>query len=96
MHIGTDQATTPHSEAWCFWSTTDSIKREVPSVMAILETAISVVFYWLIALRTGILPPAINQRCRCASSFAQIRSLRKSGFEFIYEGRAKYLEPFNG
>ena len=41
---------------WCFWSTTESIQKDVPSVTAIIETLIAVPLYWWIALQVGMLP----------------------------------------
>jgi hypothetical protein len=45
--------------AWCFWSTTESIQNEVPSVTAILETLIAVPLYWWIALHVGVVQPLL-------------------------------------
>jgi hypothetical protein len=46
--------TTPnkHREArsWCFWSTSESIRNDVPSVMAIIETLIAIPLYWWIVI----------------------------------------------
>src|SRR3954452_10871709 len=44
------------ARSWCFWSTTESIQNDVPSVTAIIETLIAVPLYWWVALQVGMLP----------------------------------------
>jgi len=44
---------------WCFWSTQESIEKEVPSVTAILETIIAVLLCWWIALQVGVVLPLL-------------------------------------
>jgi hypothetical protein len=46
-------------QTWCFWSTHESIQNELPSVMAILETIITVPLYWWVALRVGVVLPLL-------------------------------------
>jgi hypothetical protein len=52
LEIGSDKP----AKNWCWWSTTESIQREVPCVTAIIETLIAVPLYWWIALQVGTLP----------------------------------------
>jgi len=49
----------PQNRTWCIWSTAESVQNEVPSVMAIFETAVAVPLYWWIALRLGALLPLL-------------------------------------
>jgi hypothetical protein len=49
----------PPKRTWCFWSTTESIQNEVPSVTAILETLIAAPLYWWVALRIGLIYPML-------------------------------------
>jgi hypothetical protein len=44
---------------WCFWSTTESIQNEMPSLTAILETLVAVPLYWWIAVRVGVIQPLL-------------------------------------
>src|SRR3954447_25874617 len=44
------------AKSWCFWSTTESIQNDVPSITAIIETVIAVPLYWWVALQVGMLP----------------------------------------
>src|SRR4051812_5517389 len=52
LEIGSDKPV----KSWCFWSTTESIQNDVPSLTAIIETLIAVPLYWWIALQVGMLP----------------------------------------
>jgi outer membrane protein OmpA-like peptidoglycan-associated protein len=45
--------------SWCFWSTSESVRNEVLSVTAILETALAVLLYWWVALEVGIFTPLL-------------------------------------
>jgi hypothetical protein len=49
----------PHHATWRFWSTTESIQCEVPSVTAIVETIVAVPLYWWVTLRFGTLLPLL-------------------------------------
>jgi hypothetical protein len=41
----------PEAPKWVFWSTRDSINNDIPSITAIIETALAVTIYWWIAVR---------------------------------------------
>jgi hypothetical protein len=45
--------------SWRFWSTAESVRDGVPSVMAISETVAAVAFYWWVALHVGLLLPLL-------------------------------------
>jgi ABC-type molybdate transport system permease subunit len=51
LDIGSDKS----AWSWCFWSTTESIQKDAPSVTAIIETLIAIPLYWWIALQVGML-----------------------------------------
>jgi hypothetical protein len=57
---------------WCFWSTSESVENETPSVTAIVETLIAAPLYWWIAARTGFLVPLFVSVC--AAPFVLLRS----------------------
>jgi len=40
----------PEAPKWVFWSTRDSINNDIPSITAIIETALAVPIYWWIAI----------------------------------------------
>lgn len=44
---------------WCWFSTTDSIKAEKPSVTAVMETVIAVPVFWWIAIEIGTVLPLL-------------------------------------
>jgi hypothetical protein len=59
MQIVEGEASAILKRTWCFWSTTESIQNEVPSLTAILETLIAVPLYWWISLRIGVIQPLL-------------------------------------
>jgi hypothetical protein len=59
MTIPENPAVPTLKPSWSFWSTTESIRNEIPSVTAIVETLVAVPIYWWIALQVGILLPLL-------------------------------------
>jgi hypothetical protein len=47
------------NQSWCFWSTSESIRNDIPCLTAIAETLIAVPLYWWVALRIGVLEPLL-------------------------------------
>jgi hypothetical protein len=42
-----------------FWSTTETVQKEVPSITAIFETLLAVPVYWWFAVKVGIILPLL-------------------------------------
>ena len=57
MHISDGEAAIARKPTWCFWSTGESIRNDVLSVTAIIETILVVPLYRWIAAQFGVIGP---------------------------------------